>query len=361
MADGPGQRRASVEIPGFGDLDVIPRVPLGQFPTPLHQSQSLGSLLGADNLWIKRDDLTGFMWGGNKVRTAEYLLGQAESLGATELVVSGGPTSNFVAVMAAAARAHGLPLHRVTYGSEYTGTAAAFEAARQSGATVTFTGSPDRNEMDRIGRRLAADRRDFGQRAFAIPRGGATDVGALGFLFAHFELLEQVEQAGFSPTAVVIPVGSGGSIAGLLAGAAISQSPWRLTGASVSRPPRQIIGIVTTKAIRCAALLGIELTEASVKERLEIYDTRQPGFGQASSAQAKLAERIRQSTGLFVDPTYNAKAMHWMATTEKAAGTHTPIVYWHTGGILSAIDDLCRTASTQTQIQSPTNRTEQLS
>ena len=327
----------------------IPRIRLGHFPTPLHRADPLGQQLGQDQLWLKRDDLTGFSWGGNKVRTAEFLLGDAVQNDIQELVVSGGPSSNFVALMTAAASTVGIHVHQVSYGNRDTNSHPALAASARLGATVTFTGSNNRAETDDVGQRLAADRRHFGRRAQAIPRGGATPIGSLGFLFAALELQDQILSAGIEPGAVVIPVGSGGSVAGLLAGAEICKATWKIVGPSVSRAPGAMHDAVVSKAVACAALVGEKLDATSLHQRLELFDARGPGFGAADSGLRAFSRDVQAATGFCLDPVYNAKALHWLAGSERPEAGR-PVIYWHTGGLLGSLDHLAleiATAPTQ--------------
>jgi 1-aminocyclopropane-1-carboxylate deaminase/D-cysteine desulfhydrase-like pyridoxal-dependent ACC family enzyme len=312
------------------------RVCLGQFPTPLHRSVELGDLSGVDELWIKRDDLTGFSWGGNKVRAVEYLLGDALAKGATEIIVSGGPSSNFTAIMAAAAQSRGLAIHQISYGDEPSSPVAALAAGRKSGALVTFTGSSDRSLMDSVGTSLALDRARDGVVVYRVPRGGATEVGALGFVTAAFELIDQLDRCGVEPGCIVIPLGSGGSTAGLVAGLAIAGKPWPVVAVSVSRAPEEIDQQIIETATRCAASIGITLAPQEFASRLTVHDARGAGFGQLDATDVRVAERVAAATGLLIDPTYNAKTLRWMVDAQLSS----PVVYWHTGGALGAVDEL---------------------
>ncbi|GGV81577.1 hypothetical protein GCM10010294_55540 [Streptomyces griseoloalbus] len=91
--------------------DDAPRpVRLGTWPTPLEPLPRLAEALGlgAENLWIKRDDLTGLGGGGNKIRKLEWLCGAALAEGATHLVTTGAPQSNHARLTAAAGARLGL-------------------------------------------------------------------------------------------------------------------------------------------------------------------------------------------------------------------------------------------------------------
>ncbi len=323
------------------DRGAHPRVQLGLWPTAVHRDDQLGSVLGASDgqLWLKRDDLSGFSWGGNKVRSIEFLLGAALAENATDIVLAGGPSSNFAALMAAAARTVGLSVQQFSYGVEPNGFVAGLMFGRSMGARVIFTGSNDRSMMDIAAERYCAEATIAGARPYRIPRGGASPVGALGFYAAAEELDGQAHVD--LPTTIVLPLGSGGSTAGLVAGFCSSTRPWRVYAISVSRDPTGIEDTIIETAIACAGLHGKSIDPAEVSSRLEVCDGRDPGFGKVSSEQRSLMAEVTSATGLPVDPTYNAKALAWLKAAFRA-GTFSslPVLYWNTGGALGAIDHM---------------------
>ncbi len=315
-------------------LTLPGRYPLGVFPTPLHRADRLGRELGIDPLWLKRDDLSGFSWGGNKVRTVEGLLAEAIDRHITDLVVSGGPSSNFAAALAAGATVAGLAVHQVAYGDPPSEPPPAMLAGAAAGATIRFTGDDDRSTMETRARDVAAELAAAGRRPMTIPRGGANAVGSSGFFLAAIELQEQLHALGTSVATVVLPVGSGGSVAGFLAGSAAVDAAWKVVGLSVSRPVDELRPALLAKALDVAAHTTAEsVTEDGLTDRLELHDCRGEGFGRTSLVERQTSARLTHRTGLIIDPTYNAKALHWLADTTDLP---TPAVYWHTGGALSA-------------------------
>lgn len=310
------------------------RCSLGVWPTPLHRAPDLGAVLGVSELWLKRDDLTGFSWGGNKVRTAEFLLGEALDGGVQELVVCGGPSSNFVAILAAAAATAGIAVTQVSYGCEPDRATAALVAARATGATVVFTESADRDTMETFGAEVVRQRNLRGVRASLVPRGGASVTGALGFVAAAAEIDAQLDEqlADAADTCmIVIPVGSGGSVAGLIAGAALLGRRWRIVGVSVSRPPQRLRPLIDARVAQLIA----ELSGTRAAPDWELHDGLGAGFGTADAAESDIARAVSSRTGLVVDPTYNAKALTWLYRQPDSAG---PVIYWNTGGALGALD-----------------------
>ena len=128
--------------------------------------------------------------------------------------------------------------------------------ARSWGATVRWTNDAERASVDGFLPRAAAELAAGGRRPYLIPRGGATALGAIGYALAAAELHDQLAGRGLRASCVLVAVGSGGTLAGLIAGNALLGRPWRLVGASVSRPPAEAARRVLELATECASLLA---------------------------------------------------------------------------------------------------------
>ncbi len=161
--------------------------------------------LGIGALYVKRDDLTGFAFAGNKARPLEFLLAAAIADGADTLVTGGAAGSNFCAATAAAALRAGLRCELVIAGdAKPPGTTVpALALAMSWGASVRWTGAPERESVDAGLPEAAAELAAAGARPYLIPRGGATGIGAVGYALAALELHEQLDEQG-------IEAGAGG-------------------------------------------------------------------------------------------------------------------------------------------------------
>ena len=310
--------------------DVAARFRLAALPTPLIPAPRLAEVLGAGALFVKRDDLTGFAFAGNKARPLEFLLADALAEGADTLVTGGAPGSNFCAAAAAAARRAGLRCELVLAGGPGP-PGPALALARSWGAAVRWTGVPDRDSVDSGLPAAAAELAADGRRPYLIPRGGATGRGAAGYALAARELREQLAAYGVEAARVVVAVGSGGTLAGLVAGNVLMGRPLRLAGASVSRPPDETAGRVLRLARECLALLspGDDVRP----EDVVVADARGPGHGLATPEGSAAAEQAMRTEGLMVDPVYTAKAL--ALVSRYADGGNA--VFWHTGGQLDAV------------------------
>ena len=315
-------------------MNDLPRFPLAVLPTPLRRARRLEDALGAPPIWVKRDDLVGFALAGNKARKLEFLVADALGQGCDLLLTGGGPGSNHCQATAAAARVAGLGCRLVLYGEEPASTPVNLRLSRALGAEISFTGDPERSSVDGALHTLSEKLRATGRRPYPIPRGGATARGAAGYAFAARELAAQLSEEHVEPAAVVVANGSSGTQAGLVAGASALEVPWRIVGASTSRPPKESRRRVLELAEGCAALLG---AAHPLPERVEVRDARGPGYRRASPEAIEATELAARTEGLLLDPVFTAKAMATLIRLVRE-GLDGPVVFVHTGGIPALFD-----------------------
>lgn len=315
-------------------LEDFPRVALGFFPTPVEPAERLGAALGV-TLCIKRDDFSGFGGGGNKVRKLEYLIAEAIAKGAKVLITTGGHQSNHARVVAAAACRFGMRSVLVLRGNppaEYQGN---LLLDRLFGATFEFL--PPDEYFGLIDGRMAAHAeaaRANGEPAYVIPLGGASGLGALGYVRAADELATQYEAAGTAPPEVIVlPVGSGGTMAGLLVGMRRRWPGTRVLGISVSRDSAWFRQRVSAIANETADMVG--LPQRFRPDDVWVQDGYVgPGYGVPSPGSITWIHRAARAEGLLLDPVYTGKAMHGLEGTI-AAGQIAPgtrVLFLHCGG-----------------------------
>lgn len=295
-----------------------PRRRLALLPTPLQPFAGM---------YLKRDDLAGFGLAGAKTRALEFLLGDALARGADVLVTGGSPGSNFIAGAALAASVCGMECEVLVSGTVQKQVPVTLQLVTCSEAKVSYTGA-DRAELDKLIEERAEQLRDRGRTPYAVPRGGATPVGALGFAHAAQELAAQLE---VDAPIVVLPVGSGASIAGLLAGRAAIAARWRVYGVSVSRPLPRIRSDVLDLLARMGheAVTDWELIDAT---------------GQAGDRDAHIMLAALRADGVLFDAKYGTKALAAVAAL-RARHEQAPLVLWHTGGLPGALDLLAGAAT----------------
>jgi D-cysteine desulfhydrase len=327
-------------------MDVSPsRIELATLPTPLVRAPRLERALASGPLYVKRDDLIGFAVAGNKTRALEFLLGAAVAEGSDILVAAGSPSSNFCAAAAVAARAVGLDCDLLfspqPSPQPSTQPSVNVALAGAAGARLCFDAVATREELDDAVLAHADVLRAQGRRPYAIPRGGATPTGALGYAYAARELAEQCEHAGIAPRTVLVATGSGGTQAGLVAGQVGFGLPWLVIGASVSRPVQDMAGQILGLSRACAVKLGLAMPGSG---DIDIRDLRGAGFGVASDEDRVSADLALHHEGLLLDDHYGTKAMTLLRTL-LIEGTPTPAVLWHTGGVVAALAALTQGAT----------------
>jgi D-cysteine desulfhydrase len=289
----------------MNELDSLPRVPLVAAPTPLQRAPRLSAALGSE-VWLKREDMTGLGLGGNKLRGLEYLLGEATARGCDCLVTGGGAQSNWAMLAALTSRRCGLDPYLVFYGSPAAATGNLM-LDNLIGADVRFTGELDRASVDVAIEKLADELTAAGRKPYAIPRGGATALGAAGYVRVGVELADQFEAYGVAPSRLWLATGSCSTQAGLLAAARWLHSPYEVVGVAVSRQPDECITRIRALAEEANAVLGLPPTDDRGVTVLDGY--LGPGYGLPSGPGAVAAQLVARTEGVFLDPVFGAKAM----------------------------------------------------
>lgn len=306
--------------------DAPARTPLAHLPTPAAAADRLGAALGlpAGALWIKHDDLTGVAGGGNKVRKLEHLATAAVAAGAATLVTGGGRQSNHVRLTAAVANRLGLAATVVLASAppeRPTGNVVLDEVLAPD---IVWAGDLDYYGLeDAIAtetERLAGE----GRRPYLIPVGGASAVGALGYVHAADELDTQVPDQPL----VVVADGSGGTHAGLVAGFG---DHGRVLGVDVGTRP-DLDEAVPAMAAETAALAGRTIPTGAVQMD---HDRVGPGYGAPSDACREALDLAARTEGVLLDPVYTGKGMAGLiaAVRDGRIDGGRPTVFLHTGGL----------------------------
>lgn len=315
-------------------LAEVPRIKLSNLPSPLHPAKRLGEVLGLD-LWLKRDDLNDPGLGGNKVRKLEFLMADALAKGARCVITSGGTQSNHARITAAVAARLGLECHLLVRGPEPQEARGNLLLDALFDAKLHWRQVEKVMDLGPLAEELAAEMAEQGRRPYLIPVGGAAALGELGYIECLTELHEQLAVLGYDPAKVrlVCAVGSRGTLAGLVAGKRILNSPIRLTGITVSRPVDWLLENIVPLANEAATLLDYpaDCTNAD----FEIID----GYiGEAYAIPTKVGwEAIRltgRTEGIVLDPVYTGKAMSGLigSRREGLIEEGETVVFLHTGG-----------------------------
>ena len=305
----------------------FPRARLGHAPTPLDPAPNLGAVLGID-LWIKRDDCTGFAFGGNKVRQLEFHFGEAEARGADTVLVTGAVQSNLVRIAAAAARRLGMEAH-IQLEDRVDGMGALYRTSgnllldRVLGATLhAFPEGEDEAAAD-----AAMERRPYV--IHSAP--GHPPLGGLGYVLAAEEIVDQAPGTGFD--AVVCASGSALTHAGILVGLRALGERVPVLGICVRRDAAGQAARVARVATALAAM--IERPDAFDAGGVDVSDAvLAPGYGRLNQAVREAMAMAARQEGLLLDPVYTGKAMAGLIAHVRS-GRIAPdnrVLFVHTGG-----------------------------
>jgi D-cysteine desulfhydrase len=314
-------------------MNLPPRVPLAHLPTPLVEVPRLAQALGGPRLFMKRDDLTGFGFGGNKIRGLEFYLADALAQQADVVVTGAGPQSNHIRATAAAARRAGMDVVAIIHDSRPTETQGNLLLDELLGVETRFTDSPDRAAVDDMIEAVAAELRGAGRKPYVVPRGGASALGSLGYMLCVEEMNAQFSTMGIEPSLLVLATGSCGTQAGLLAGMSVYGAPYRMVGVTVSRSVEECVERVGRIAAETAKLAGHEFRLAPGAV-VVLGDYIGPGYGIPTPECVEAIRLVARTEGIFFDPTYTGKGMAGLIGEVRAGriGRDETVVFLHTGG-----------------------------
>ena len=306
-------------------LPFPPRIPLIGGPTPIQRSR----LAWADDaLYWKRDDLTPYGLGGNKLRKLEFLIAEALSQRANLIITSGAPQSNHARLTSVVSAMMKLSSVIIIPGETPTEWGGNLLLDRLAGAEIIACGE---EPLDQAVERISSEKKSQGYHPYTIPLGGSNALGSLGYFLAFFELLKQAKEQGWDPHTLVCSVGSAGTLAGLVAANALHPRPLRLLGVSVWQSMATLRPLVEKLA---AEVLDLLHAPCSLPPFEITSDFIGPGYGLPTPASSKVLIECFRTDGILFDPVYTSKGVaavkHLMQ--HKNQEPPEPIVFWHTGG-----------------------------
>jgi D-cysteine desulfhydrase family pyridoxal phosphate-dependent enzyme len=311
-------------------LAHLPSLPLVPAPTVIEPMVSLLLALGGGpRLFIKRDDAIPFGFGGNKVRKLALVAARAVADGADTLITAGGVQSNHARATAAAAAKLGLRAVLVANGQAPERLTANALLDHLLGAEVVYV--PSREDRAPMIQEVAERLRQEGRRPFAIPIGASTPLGALGFVLAMAELVDQMPP----PDVIIHSTSSGGTQAGLVAGCRLLDLPTRVVGISADDTSASLQSTVRAIVSGIADLLDIDLTKLSRGTAIEVDDRFVgDGYGIPTDESRDALELTARTEAIFLDPTYTAKAMAGLIAyvRQQKFKENQTVLFWHTGG-----------------------------
>lgn len=317
-------------------LARFPRVFLAHLPTPLEKLDRLSKELGGPEIWIKRDDCTGLSTGGNKTRKLEFLMAEAQAMGADTVLTQGATQSNHARQTAAFSAKLGMACHILledrtgSNDANYNMNGNVLLDHLHGATTSKRAGGKDMAaEMEQLAATLTAE----GRKVYIIPGGGSNATGALGYVNCAFELVSQANDRGMVIDHLVTATGSAGTQAGLITGLKAINAQIPLLGIGVRAPQDKQEENVYNLAVKTAEKLGCA---GVVARRDVVADSSYVGAGYGIPREDTL-EAIRmfaQLEGLLLDPVYSGKGaaglIDYCRKGKFKKGER--VVFLHTGG-----------------------------
>jgi D-cysteine desulfhydrase family pyridoxal phosphate-dependent enzyme len=314
-------------------LAKLPKFPLAVLPTPLQRLRNLEAALGpgAPRIWMKRDDLTGLAFGGNKARKLEYLVEDARRQGATVLVSEGAAQSNHARMTAAAARVAGMRCLLVLNAEHGANVVGNVLLDHLLAAEVRMT--PSREERNALMATIGDDLRAAGETPYVIPTGGSVPLGAASYVAAVAETLEQLRAVGEAPVSLYFASGSLGTQAGLVVGARAHSAPFAVEGVAVLHPVAQLIERCAVLATKTAELAGLDASFAPEDIRLDGGYIGE-AYGVATPEGLEAIRLLAEMEAILLDPVYSGKAMAALLAAIRAGRYEADdsVLFLHTGG-----------------------------
>jgi D-cysteine desulfhydrase len=310
------------------------RLPLAQLPTPIVELPNLSKQLGIPRLLVKRDDLTGFELSGNKIRKLEYVLAEAQRIGATTLVTHGGFQSNHCRATAAAGARLGFQVKLILRSPEPPPASDGnLFLDRLFGADIQLVPAPDYNQGKQRFIDAAMDTEyAAGRKPYFFPVGASVPLGCWGYIRCMAEL---VEQLGREPAVdVYCSTSSGGTQVGLMLGKALlACRNWRVIGIPVSDSIDYFKQDLRRLERQTVAEYGLELEESDTPVEL-VDGFIGEGYAIPYPAEIETIRLLARTEGLILDPTYTGKGMTGMLECIRSGKGRPDAlpVFIHTGG-----------------------------
>jgi D-cysteine desulfhydrase family pyridoxal phosphate-dependent enzyme len=310
-------------------MNTLPRLLFALLPTAIEAMPRISAALKGPRLWVKRDDQTGLAFGGNKTRKLEFLLAEAKAHGARTLITAGAVQSNHCRQTAAAAARFGFDCILVLSGKKPVTITGNLLLDHLFGAKLVWTEPDKRLEVLQATFEKAWD---AGQRPYKIPVGGSNPTGAAGYAYAMEELLKQIKP-NETPDWIVFASSSGGTQAGLVAGAQLFGFSGKILGISIDEKSANLSAHVASLATQTMELLGNQ--HVFKPEDVLVNDSfLGTGYGVMGDLEAEAIQLFALQEGLLLDPVYTGRAAAGLIELCRS-GFFKPaekVLFWHTGG-----------------------------
>ena len=312
-------------------IEQIPRFRFVSGPTPLEEVKNLSKFLGGPRIFVKRDDLTGPAFGGNKARHFEFAMGHALEKGHDVVIAQYPPSSNAARVLAAACTKSGVRFILLVKPGEHLnplqGNPLIYHLMN---AEMVFLETSDSEEILTEIKSLEERLKKAGHSPFTIQNTPwANHAGTLGYLHGSIEIAEQLAEHGLEEVHFYIVAGH--SHTGLQLGGKLMGKPWNVTGISVSDYVDFMEAIPSwAKGVSDMLNLPISL----VPDEIHVDRSYEGIYPVPTKASIEAIHIAAKTDNLILDPIYTGKAMAGLIDHIKKGliSKEIPVVFIHTGG-----------------------------
>jgi len=321
-------------------LKNISRVDIGSYPTPLQKLENLSKKYGVE-LFVKRDDLSGPEFGGNKVRKLEFIIAEALERECDYIITYGGFQSNHCRQLTAACRKYDLePILYLVCDEKPKDYKANLHLDKLMDAEINFVGHDLKdmeNAMEKAfekGKNRVEELEEKGFKCYDCPPGGFDRNGTLGFVRAYGELVEQLREMGKEVDYLVHANGTGGTYTGLMMGKKIVDIDIDLLPFSVSPLSSDFHQKVSLMSEKVKEKIGSDVPIIEPEEVEVDTDYYGPGYDVPYEDSVQATKELAREEGIILGPAYTAKAMAGLLDYIKKGKIEkdSSVVFWHTGG-----------------------------
>lgn len=309
-------------------LARFPNANISITPTPIYKLSRLSSRLG-NNIYIMREDLTGFAIGGNKNRKLDYLIGDAVRKNADTLITTN--ASSFSRNAAAAGKVFGFEVHVLLAGTESGQNANSQALFRQFGTVLHYAPSASPEAMAAKYESIVDDLHDQKKVVYQLHPGGSDSIGALGYVNAFDQIIQYTGKTGIHFDRIIHSTGSTATQVGLILGKSISAYETSIIGMAASQKAS-----VQRERVLELATITAELLEISFDESEIVVDDRfiGPGYAIESEEGRNAAAIFAEMEGVLLDSVYTGKAAAGLihCAMNKKFGENENVLFVHTGG-----------------------------
>jgi D-cysteine desulfhydrase family pyridoxal phosphate-dependent enzyme len=314
-------------------LYKVPRLNLANLPTPLERLSSLSKLFRNCNIFIKRDDLTGHCFGGNKERKLEFISAEAIKNKAETLVTVGSLKSNHCRMVTSVANRLGMEAELILIKSDADKNPCIEGNHLLNKLMKAKIHIVKTNQVNEKIQEVLKKLKDDGRKPYFIEGGGHNVFGVISYIFAMKELKKQIDRIGMNFKYLVLPSGTGTTQAGLILGKKIFDMNIDIIGISVARQKERCIQEIKDIIDKTIRFLGIKNVDYDINN-IVIYDKYiGKGYAMPTRESARSIKILAEKEGMIVDPIYNSKALAGMFDLIKKGTIAGNIVYLNTGGI----------------------------